>query len=98
MNNSILHRSIRRIAALLARSLPNAAWERPVDRKSVSDGGGVCWRAPRVRSLPIALQLFSAFASVLAVAAPPEPRFESVTLDPAVQIGYCVDIADVDGD
>jgi hypothetical protein len=37
--------------------------------------------------------------TVTAGAAPaPQPRFEHVTIDPAVQVGYGVDIADVDGD
>ncbi len=49
---------------------------------------------PLARHLLLALLLT---ACALA-AAPPEPRFEPVTIDAAVQIGYGVDLADVDGD
>ena len=31
-------------------------------------------------------------------AAPPEPKFRAVTIDDAIQIGYGVAVADVDGD
>lgn len=34
----------------------------------------------------------------LACAVPPEPKFRAVTLDPKIQIGYGVAVADVDGD
>ncbi|MEQ1859395.1 MAG: VCBS repeat-containing protein [Chthoniobacteraceae bacterium] len=36
--------------------------------------------------------------TVPALAAPPEPKFKHVTIDPAIQIGYGVAVADVDGD
>ncbi len=36
--------------------------------------------------------------AVPAFAAPPEPKFHAVTIDPAIQIGYGVAVADVDGD
>ncbi|HEX8312233.1 MAG TPA: FG-GAP and VCBS repeat-containing protein [Chthoniobacteraceae bacterium] len=37
-------------------------------------------------------------AASAAIAAPPEPRFRHVTIDPRIQIGYGVAVADVDGD
>jgi len=39
-----------------------------------------------------------ALAVVPAFAAPPEPKFRAITLDSAIQIGYGVAVADVDGD
>ncbi len=36
--------------------------------------------------------------AVAATAAPPEPRFQAITIDDKIQIGYGVAVADVDGD
>lgn len=46
-----------------------------------------------MRLLPLLLAL-----AITAHAAPPEPRFTHYTLDPKIQIGYGLAIADVDGD
>jgi hypothetical protein len=46
----------------------------------------------RCHLLPLAV------VSACAFAAPPEPKFHGVTLDPGIQIGYGVAVADVDGD
>ena len=43
--------------------------------------------------------LLPAFAAVSLFAAdPPEPKFDAVTIDDKIQIGYGVAVADVDGD
>src|SRR5262245_45466742 len=44
------------------------------------------------------LLLLAATAVSVSAAAPPEPKFQAVTLDDKVQIGYGVAVADVDGD
>jgi hypothetical protein len=43
-------------------------------------------------------RLFLLVLATTAFAAPPEPKFRAVTIDPAIQIGYGVAVADVDGD
>ncbi len=47
-----------------------------------------------MKTLPLALAL----ASTAAFAAPPEPKFSAQDLDPKIEIGYGLAIADVDGD
>lgn len=51
-----------------------------------------------MKPLPILRATLLLLTVPAAFAAPAEPKFDAVTIDPAVQIGYGVDIADVDGD
>ncbi len=51
-----------------------------------------------LRSALLAAGLLSTANSSLHSATPPEPKFRAVTIDAAIQIGYGVAVADVDGD
>ena len=48
--------------------------------------------------MPSRLLLLAATTTSVAAAVPPEPKFQAVTIDDKVQIGYGVAGADVDGD
>lgn len=74
-----------------------------ITKKEGHEEAGIIRGEGKARCLTImisfVLLFFVLFLKVAPVfAAPPEPKFEAQTIDGAIQIGYGVDVGDVDGD